>query len=139
MCRNVVLSVIVLLSAAAGAVNTGLLVEPTLLEPAGLEPAWQVNLPMRTAEKIDRMYVFDAYLYALTNHNYLYVVDIEKQAFRFGVQLALKGLPICEPVSRFTMGQLGFEGGGHDGGTPTSVCSVSASSTISSATSSSEI
>ncbi len=101
MYRNVILSVILLLSAAAAAtVDTGLLVERHLLAPAGLEPAWQVNLPMRAAEKIDRLFVFDAYLYALTNHNYLYVIDIEKQAFRFGVQMALRGLPVSSPLSR---------------------------------------
>jgi hypothetical protein len=44
----------------------------------------------RGAEKIDRMVVFDVYLYALTNHDTLYAPDIEKQAFRFGVQPALR-------------------------------------------------
>lgn len=101
MCRNVVVSVIVLLSAAAaGTVKSGLLVEPTLLEPAGLEPAWQVNLPMQNDETVERMYVFDAYLYVLTSHNFLYVIDIKKQAVRFGLQLAMRGLPVCSPLFR---------------------------------------
>lgn len=102
MVRNVVMCVIVLLAAATtvGAAKTGLLVEPALLDPAGLEPAWQVNLPMQNAEAVERMYVFDAYLYVLTTHNYLYVIDIEKQAFRFGVQLALRGLPVRPPLLR---------------------------------------
>ncbi len=102
MYRNVMLFVITILcGAASGATaNTGLLVETALLESVGLEADWQVNLPMRAGESIEQMYVFDRYLYLRTNQNYLYVVDIEKQAFRFGVQLATRGLPVCHPLFR---------------------------------------
>ncbi len=88
-------------SEPTGAARTaleGLLVSPELLERAALEMCWQVNLPLKEAEQIDRMYVFEKYVYVLTNHNYLYCIDKEKKAVRFGMELAIPGIPICEPL-----------------------------------------
>lgn len=73
------------------------LVEPGLLRHAGLEMGWQINLPIKNSEKVDRMYVFGGFLYVLTDSNYLFCIDRAKGTVRFGLQLAAKGLPIYPP------------------------------------------
>ena len=88
---------IVLGHGLAWGLGEGLLVSGELLEQAGLETDWQVNLPMKSAEVITRMYAFGEYAYALTNRNYIYCVDIANKGVRFGTQVALRGLPISEP------------------------------------------
>ncbi len=109
MLRNIVLiclvfsmpSVVFARSEPTDAARTaleGLLVSPELLERAALEMCWQVNLPLKKPEQIDRMYVFEKYVYVLTNRNYLYCIDKEKKAVRFGLELAIRGIPICEPL-----------------------------------------
>ncbi len=76
----------------------GLLVSPALLERAALETSWQVNLSLKASEQVDRMYVFEKYVYVLTNRNYLYCIDKKNKAVRFGLELAMPGLPIGEPL-----------------------------------------
>ena len=76
----------------------GLLISPALLERAALETGWQVNLSLKASEQIDRIYVFEKYVYVLTDRNYLYCIDKKKKAVRFGLELALRGFPICEPL-----------------------------------------
>jgi hypothetical protein len=109
MLRNIVLICLVFStlgvvfagSKPAGAARTameGLLVSPELLERAALEMCWQVNLPLKESEQIDRIYVFEKYVYVLTNSNFLFCIDKEKKAVRFVLQLAIRGLPICEPL-----------------------------------------
>jgi len=78
--------------------SEGLLISPELLRHAGLEMNWQVNLPLKKSEQIDRMYVCTGYVYVLTGHNYLYCIDKEKKAVWFGMELALPGLPIGRPL-----------------------------------------
>ena len=68
-----------------------------LLEHAYLENNWQVNLPVKNMEKVDRMYSFGKYLYVLTNQNYLFCIDKEKGTIRFDIQLTAMGLPVSEP------------------------------------------
>ncbi len=102
----VVFAVICSGSVKAVASSEGLLVSPQLLDRVGLEMGWQVNLPMKGTEKTARMYSFGKYLYVLSSKNYIYCIDKEKQAFRFGLQLAVRGLPICEPC--YYDGQLWF-------------------------------
>ena len=81
----------------ASAENKGLLVSGKLLDSVGLEMGWQVYLPMRAPEQIDRMFIFDKYVYALSNTNYIYCIDTETKGVRFGLQLAVQGLPIGDP------------------------------------------
>jgi len=102
LCSVAVLSI----TAHASTVITDMLLDPSLLKSAGLESVWQVNLPLQKAETNQRMYVFGGYVYVLTNQNYLYVIDVEQQAFRFGLLLAPRGLPVCEPLSH--AGQVWF-------------------------------
>jgi len=87
-------------SASAGG---GSLVSPSLLRAAGLEKRWQIDLPVkwdekdRYSESVERMFVFDEYLYVLTSDNYLFCIDRLRGAVRFEMQLAIKGLKICDP------------------------------------------
>ena len=83
------------------AARTGLaelLVSPELLERGALEMCWQVNLPLKDREQIDRIYVFDKYVYVLTDRNYLFCIDKAEKAVRFGLELATRGFPVCEPM-----------------------------------------
>ena len=109
MLRNIVLiclvfsviNVVFAGSEPTGAPRTAmeeLLVSPELLERGALEMCWQVYLPLKDPEQIDRMYVFEKYVYVLTNSNYLYCIDKEKKAVWFGTQLAIRGFPITEPL-----------------------------------------
>ena len=75
-----------------------LLISPTVLEPVGLSVNWQINLPLKDDEKIDRMFVFDSYLYVLTDQNYFFCIHRERGTYRFTVDLASAGLPICSPL-----------------------------------------
>jgi outer membrane protein assembly factor BamB len=100
---SVVFSVVVFAVIFAGSLqaapsNEGLLVSPQLLDRVGLEMGWQVNLPMKGTERTADVYSFGKYLYVLSSKNYVYCIDKEKQAFRFGLQLAVRGLPVSKPL-----------------------------------------
>ncbi|MBN2511924.1 MAG: PQQ-binding-like beta-propeller repeat protein [Sedimentisphaerales bacterium] len=86
------------------------LVASELLDKAGLESRWQVNLPMKPNEKIDTMYVYDNYLYVLTTQNFLFSIDRSTGHIRSLLQLAVPGLPVLPPMhfdkkSIFLVGQ----------------------------------
>lgn len=75
----------------------GFLISPLLLKHSSMEMQWQLNLPVKPAEKVQRLFVFDEYLYVLTDRNYILCLDRTKGALRFEQQLAVAGLPVCEP------------------------------------------
>ncbi|MHC5060227.1 MAG: outer membrane protein assembly factor BamB family protein [Planctomycetota bacterium] len=90
------------ISAAGGDSNkdTGegaLLISPDLLKQAELQFGWQINLPLEKKERIGPMFVFDKYLYVLTDRNYLFCIDRVKGDMRFCLQLVKAGLKVHEP------------------------------------------
>jgi outer membrane protein assembly factor BamB len=103
-------SILVLVFCAADvfaeADQQGLLISPALLKHAGLEMQWQLNLPVKTGEKVQRLHVFDDYLYVLTDHNYMFCLERNKGTMRFEQKLAVAGLPICGP--KYYEGKLCF-------------------------------
>jgi len=74
-----------------------MLVSASLLKHAGLQAGWQINLPLKETERAERMFVFDKYLYVLTDQNYLFCIDRAKGSIRFCLQLARPGLKVHEP------------------------------------------
>jgi outer membrane protein assembly factor BamB len=74
-----------------------MLVSPSLLKHAGLEAGWQINLPLKDRETVSRMFIFDKYLYVLTNRNYLFCIDRVGGSIRFCLELARAGLKIHQP------------------------------------------
>ncbi len=82
-------------SESAPAVSVAPVVSATLLRHAGMERNWQVKLPLKPAERITEMLVFEDYLYVLTDRNYLFCIDRATSAMRFGFSLANPGLPRC--------------------------------------------
>lgn len=96
---------------AAETQSKELLVSGKLLDSVGLRMGWQVHLPMKTPEQVDRMFMFDKYVYAMSNANYIYCIDTETKAIRFGLQLAEPGLPIGDPS--YYENQLWFMVGNH--------------------------
>lgn len=89
--------VIFALPVSAGPDKGSSLVSPGLIDYAGLSVNWQMMLAVKENERLDRMYVFDKYLYVLTNHNYLVCIDRAAGSIRFELQLASAGLPIFHP------------------------------------------
>ncbi len=78
--------------------NAGaMLVSPSLLKHAGLQAGWQINLPLKETERVERMFVFDKYLYVLTDQNYLFCIDRARGSIRFCLQLVRSGLKVHEP------------------------------------------
>jgi len=73
------------------------LVSSETLKSADLRMLWQINLPIKTTENVDRMFVFDKFLYVLTDRNYLFCIDRQKAAVRFSLQLTSVGLPVSGP------------------------------------------
>ena len=73
------------------------LISPLLLEHSGMEMQWQLNLPVKPSEKVERMFVFDEYLYVLTNRNYLFCLERTSGGLRFERRLAVVGLPVRGP------------------------------------------
>ena len=51
------------------------LVPHALIQQAGWTYNWQINLPIKVNEKIDRVFLHDKYLYVLTDRNILFCVD----------------------------------------------------------------
>jgi hypothetical protein len=88
------------LSPFARAVSTEPLVSPHLLAETGLKSNWQIQLPVKTevSEKIERLFVVDSYLVAMTNRNYLFCRNRQDGTERFQMQVAEERLPMVEPL-----------------------------------------
>ncbi len=82
------------------------LVSPVLLKEADLSLQWQTGLPIKKGESVDRIFVFDEYVYVLSTDNYLMCIDREKARMRFGLYLAPRGLPVSKP--KYYGGRLWF-------------------------------
>ncbi len=82
------------------ATPTSDLIGPALIDRAGWSMDWQIQLPLRAGETVDRMMVFDAYLYVLTDTNVLFCVDRGAGGMRFVTRLGSPRLPVCDPVYR---------------------------------------
>jgi len=74
-----------------------MLVSANLLKHAGLQADWQINLPLKETEGVERMFVFDKYLYVLTDRNYMFCIDRAKGGIRFCLELAGLGLKVHQP------------------------------------------
>jgi len=76
------------------------LVSPALIDRAGWTWNWQVQLPVRADEAVDRMFVFEDYLYVMTDSNLLFCLDRATGAMRFITPLSAQRLPVCDPAYR---------------------------------------
>ncbi len=85
------------------------LVSGTLIRQAGWMSNWQLNLPVKTNEQIDRLFIHGTYLYALTDTNILFCIDRQKGRTLHAVTLCQPDLPLCSPI--FYEGRLGFIAG----------------------------
>lgn len=86
------------------------LVRPELLSQAGLQFAWQIQLPLKPHEQVERLNVFGDYLYVLTDQNFFFCIDRSTGAIRTLLQIATAGLPVLPPLyfqgnSAFLVGQ----------------------------------
>ncbi len=74
------------------------LVSRPLLRSAGLQWNWEIQLPIRSGETLDRLFVFGDVVYALTDTNFLLSLDRATGRARFGLTLAEVGLPVADPL-----------------------------------------
>jgi len=83
---------------AAGGDGGAPLISRALVQAAGLEWRWQVQLPVRQAEHVDYVFVSGQTVYALTDWNVLIAVDRQTGQSRFILEPAPKGLPVSGPL-----------------------------------------
>ncbi len=88
---------------------TAELVPHALIRDAGWTYNWQLNLPIKTREQIDSLFIFAEYLYVLTDTNILFCVDRKQGRTLCSVRLCSERLPVCAPL--YYKGQLGFISG----------------------------
>jgi hypothetical protein len=94
----------------AGGAGGDELIGSNLLKEAGLQSAWQIQLPLKPSEQIERLDVFEGYLYVLTDRNFFFCIERNTGTVRDLLQIAVAGLPVLPPIhfekkSVFLVGQ----------------------------------
>jgi outer membrane protein assembly factor BamB len=77
--------------------NTLPLVSPELIQEAGWTSNWQLHLPLKQHEQIDRMAVLGPDLFLMTNSNVMFCIDRETGRTRFTKQFSTSRLPVQKP------------------------------------------
>ncbi len=85
------------------------LVSHALIREAGWTYNWQLNLPVKSDEQIDRMLVHGDYLFVLTDTNILFCIQRQQGRTLHVVSISRKDVPVCSPI--FYEGVLGFIAG----------------------------
>jgi hypothetical protein len=70
------------------------LVSSELLKHAKLKMLWDNELPIKKNENLDRLLLFDKYLYAITNRNFILSLNQKNGSIIFGKTIETAGLPI---------------------------------------------
>lgn len=108
--RGIIFFILAVSCPLIAAVGKDALVATELLNQAELESVWQVQLPINAGEKLENLYVFEGYLYAMTSRNFFFCIDRSTGSVRSMMQMAMPGLPIQPPIhfenkSVFLIGQ----------------------------------
>ena len=85
------------------------LVAHALIREADWTYNWQINLPIKVDECIDRVFLHDQYLYVLTDKNILFCIDRQQGKTLYATLLCPADLPVCSPL--FYEGRLTFVAG----------------------------
>lgn len=73
------------------------LISADLLENSGLRIGWQSKMFVNPGEKIQQMFIHDNCLFIQTDRNFLYCLDRDSGEFKYGLELAVAGLPVIGP------------------------------------------
>lgn len=73
------------------------LIAYTLVQQAGWDYNWQINLPLKKGEQINRIHVFGTNLFVLTDSNLLFCIDQATGRMRSLLQISKSGLPTSLP------------------------------------------
>ncbi len=73
---------------------SGGIVSPELLEQAQLKILWDNELPIKKGESLERLVMLDERIYALSNRNYMFVLDRQEGKMVSGKSVAPAGLPV---------------------------------------------
>ena len=107
MKKLIILTSVILFSGLTGASRTqseyatqdnAALVSAELIREAGWTRNWQMNLPLKTGEKIAQLNVMGPRLYAMTDTNILFCIDRKKGRIGCSSQLSSSQLPVCKPL-----------------------------------------
>ena len=101
MKKLIFLTGMICFSALAGAAqvrNDSPLVSAELIREAGWTYNWQMNLPLKTGEKITQLSMVESRLYAMTDTNILFCIDRKKGRVGCSSQLSASRLPVCRPT-----------------------------------------
>ena len=74
------------------------LVSAELIREAGWKHDWQMNLPLKPGEKIDRLGVMGPRLFAITDTNVLFCIDRKDGRVQSSSQLSASRLPVRRPA-----------------------------------------
>jgi hypothetical protein len=74
------------------------LVSHTLIQESGWDYQWQINVPLKKGESIDRINVFGSNLFVVTSSNLLFCIDQASGRVRSFTQLGTPGLPVSSPT-----------------------------------------
>ncbi len=85
------------------------LVPHGLIREAGWTYNWQSNLPVKTDETVDRIFLFDPYVFVLTDQNILFCLERRSGRMLSTALLSERDLPLCSPI--YYEGLLGFIAG----------------------------
>ncbi len=94
----ILISVILFSGLADAGQDTAALVSTELIQEAGWSRNWQMNLPLKPGEKIDRLGVMGPRLYAITDTNVLFCINRKEGQMQCSSQLSASQLPVCRPT-----------------------------------------
>ena len=78
--------------------NISPLVAPELIAEAGWAQNWQISLPVKEGEKLEKIAVFGPHLYVMTDSNVMFCINRQSGKLRFTEQLSVRRLPIQKPM-----------------------------------------
>jgi outer membrane protein assembly factor BamB len=73
------------------------LISHTLIQEAGWDYNWQINIPLKASEQVSRMHVLGQNVVVLTNLNMLFCIDQKTGRTRSLLQISRAGLPTSHP------------------------------------------
>lgn len=70
------------------------LVSPELLDAGNLQAIWENKLPIQNGESLERLFIIDGRIYALSSKNYMVALNKEKGNVIFSKEIAPAGFPV---------------------------------------------
>jgi outer membrane protein assembly factor BamB len=72
----------------------GRLVNPELLDAGNLQVVWENKLPIQKGESLERLFIIEGRIYALSSKNYMVALNKERGNVIFSKEIASAGFPV---------------------------------------------